>query len=119
MCYSKGPQKGQILSPYFQNKALSLIEDTDLHRKVQELDHKNKQLIRKAQSLGSITRHLKDQKKHHISTIRSLVQGSSTISPDVFRNHIKSLFKENKKQYSANTVWMATQMTQIGQSGSL
>ncbi|CAG8681159.1 7008_t:CDS:2 [Funneliformis mosseae] len=98
MRYSKGSQKGRILSLYLQNIALSNIEDTlykDLHQKVQELDHKNKQLI-----------HLKDQKKHYISTIHLLVQRSITISLVVFKNYVKSLFKENKKQYSANTVWM-------------
>ena len=82
MRYSKGSQKGRILSPYLQNKMLSLIEDTlykDVHRKVQESDHKNKQLIHKTQSLVSITRHLKDQKKHHISTIRSFHVGDVSL----------------------------------------
>ena len=65
MRYPKGSQKGQILSPYLQDKALLFIEDSlykpankllkdtnedlhklketneDLHRKVQKLDHQN------------------------------------------------------------------------------
>lgn len=118
MRYPKGSHQGQILSPYLQDKALLFIKDSsykDLHQKVQKLNDQNERLIRKTQSLGSEMRHLKEQKKHHISEIRSLVQRSSAISPNAFKNHIESIFKKNKNQYSANTIWMATQMTQIGQ----
>ncbi len=107
MCYPKGSHQGQILSPYLQDKILSFIKDSlykDLHQKVQKLNNQNERLICKTQSLGSEMCHLKEQKKNHISAIRLLVQRSSAISQNAFKNHIESIFKKNKNQYLANTI---------------
>ncbi|CAB4380068.1 unnamed protein product [Rhizophagus irregularis] len=133
MRYPKGPQRGQILSPYLQDKALSFIEDhfyksskTDesieslneankvLHQRVQKLEQ-NKQLVRRTQSLGASIRHLQNKQDHHISEIRSLVRRSTSTSPSTFKKHIKSLFKENEKHYTTDAIWLATQITQVGQ----
>ncbi|RIB18708.1 hypothetical protein C2G38_2183874 [Gigaspora rosea] len=129
MRYSKGSNKNEILSPYLQNKAQEFISQNSYKRQsvqsLKEMNHqlltnnkklnkKNDNLVSKIKSLGSTTRHLRNQKKHHISQIRSLVQRSST-SSEIFNKKMKSLFKVNKKDYSPNIIWLAIQVSQVGQ----
>lgn len=58
---------------------------------------------------------LRNQKSNHISTIRSLSCQSRQISNQVFQKKIKSIFQENKRKYTSNTIWLATSISQVGQ----
>ncbi|CAG8650668.1 12616_t:CDS:2 [Gigaspora margarita] len=90
MRYPKGPNKGEIISPYLQRKvyeyfAQSLykqkldyksLQDSNskLEKQNKKLQQKNLTLIRRTQSIGAKAQHLKSQKLKHISEIRSLVR---------------------------------------------
>jgi hypothetical protein len=131
MRYPKGPNKGKIYSPYLQNKAYESITQTlykhqptfkslqesnsKLKTDLKKLNRKNKALIKKTQSLGAQNKHLHDQKSKHISEIRSLVRSSHQTNDVEFQKQIKSIFKDNKRNYTSNTIWLATSISQVGQ----
>ncbi|PKY52833.1 hypothetical protein RhiirA4_470718 [Rhizophagus irregularis] len=131
MRYPKGPNAGKLLSPYLQTKAYNSIADSlykhhlsieslkdekdQLEMENKRLNQQTKKLIGKTKSLGAQVEHLRNQKLQHISEIRSLVQKSSTMSNDIFKNKINSLFMVNKRKYTSNTVWLVTSIAQVGE----
>ena len=131
MRYSKGANKGNIYSPYLQKKANEYINQTlykrhVTHQALQEsnakleidckkLHQKNKTLIRKTQSLGVQNMHLCHQNANRISKIRSLARQSRQITNTAFKKQLKNIFKTNKRDYSSNTIWLATNISQVGQ----
>ncbi|GBB89377.1 hypothetical protein RclHR1_16030006 [Rhizophagus clarus] len=131
MRYPKGSDSGKLLSPYLQKKAYNYIANTlykpqssneslkDAKSKLElenkKLHRQNNKLIGRTRSLGAQIGHLCNQKSHHISKIRSLVQKSSIMTEDAFKEKIKSLFMVNKRKYSSNTVWLATSIAQVGE----
>ncbi|RIB08768.1 hypothetical protein C2G38_2251808 [Gigaspora rosea] len=97
--YLKGPNKGKLISPYLQKKSYNYI--------VQSL-YKSKSDYLKAQ-------YSCDQKSKHIAEIRLLVQRSHQITNEKFRKKVKTIFNPNKKCYLSNTIWLATNVLQVGQ----
>ncbi|CAG8784719.1 18187_t:CDS:2 [Gigaspora margarita] len=69
-------------------------------------------LVKRTQSLGAKARHF----QKHISEIRSLVRHSKQITNDEFRKKVRSIFSINKKSYSSNTIWLVTNILQVGQT---
>ncbi|RIB30789.1 hypothetical protein C2G38_2151764 [Gigaspora rosea] len=95
MRYSKGFNKNEILSPYLQNKAQEFIlQNSYKHQSVQSLKEMNHQLL---------TNNKKLNKKIF------------SISPEIFNEKMKSLFKVNKRDYSPNMIWLAIRISQVGQ----
>jgi len=80
-----------------------------------KLHQKNKTLIRKTQSLGVQNMHLRHQNANRISKIRSLARQSRQITNTAFKKQLKNIFKTNKRDYSSNTIWLATNISQVGQ----
>ncbi|CAI2185751.1 4418_t:CDS:2 [Funneliformis geosporum] len=116
MRYSKGPNKGKLISPYLQNKACEYVSqnlykyqisvtslqetNNEIATKIKQLQQQNNHLIHRTQSLGVHTRHLWNQKSKHIFEIQSLVRQSQNISDTAFKNKIKSIFKINEFEYT-------------------
>ncbi|CAG8577621.1 28727_t:CDS:2 [Gigaspora margarita] len=122
MRYTKGPDKGKLLSSYLQKKAHKYISDNlyktqstndKLVRENKRLHRQTDKLIKKTQSLGARSRILYNQKSHHIMEIRSLVRNSQTISDIASKNKVKSLFKINKREYSSKTIWLASNVSEL------
>ena len=132
MRYPKGPNKGKIISPYLQRKtydylALSLYKHKSDYHSLQDsnsklkkdnkkLYQKSQKLVERTQSLGAKAQHSYDQKRKHIAEIRSLVRRSREITNEEFRRKVKSVFNLNKNNYSSNTIWLATNILQVGQT---
>ncbi|CAG8569859.1 12873_t:CDS:1 [Ambispora gerdemannii] len=86
MRYPKGPNKGNIISPYLQKKAhnyisqnlykhQSTLQDSNskLKQENKRLHRKNQALVKRTQSLGAKVQHTLNQKSKHIAEICSLV----------------------------------------------
>ncbi|CAG8824866.1 3615_t:CDS:2, partial [Gigaspora margarita] len=101
MCYSKGPDKGKLLSPYLQKKAHKYIND-NLYKTQstnESLQDTNSKLSR-------------ENKRLHRQTDK-LIKKTQSLDT-AFKNKIKSLFKINKKEYSSKSVWLASSIAQVG-----
>ncbi|PKC56929.1 hypothetical protein RhiirA1_473281 [Rhizophagus irregularis] len=104
MVYSKGDQKGEILSPYLQIKAVEFF-NSGLYKKrsftqavedkIKELEKENLQLKKNRAKLSSCI--------HSFST--QVVQAKKAN---------KSLFKEKKKKYTAEFIKLATKISNMG-----
>ncbi|CAG8459801.1 5936_t:CDS:1 [Cetraspora pellucida] len=90
--------------------------NTLLEKKNKKLHQKNTALVRRTQSLGAKAQYLQGQKSNHIAEICSLVSRSKQITNENFCDKVKSIFKLNNKSYSSNTVWLATNILQVGQA---
>ncbi|CAI2172901.1 14371_t:CDS:2 [Funneliformis geosporum] len=106
MHYSRGPNKGKIHSSYLQKKVNKYLDQT-LYR------HQNYQSLQ--DSNLHTTQHLRDQKSKCIAEIHSLVRRSKQITDEEFHKRVKSIFKLDKKSYSSNTIWLATNILQVRQ----
>ncbi|RIB15105.1 hypothetical protein C2G38_2143741 [Gigaspora rosea] len=131
MRYPKGPNEGKLISPYLQKKTYNYmvqslyksksdycsLQDSNsrLEKKIKNLVKKNQELLKRTQSLGAKAQHSRDQKSKHIAEIRSLVRRSHQITNEEFRKKVKKIFNPNKNFYSSNTIWLATNVLQVGQ----
>lgn len=131
MRYPKGPNEGKIISPYLQKKTYDYLSQSlykpksdyyslqnsnlKLKKTNNELFQKNQKLIKRTQSLGAKAQHIKHQKSKHIAEIRSLVRRSKQITNEEFREKVKTIFNPNKNFYSSNTIWLATNILQVGE----
>ncbi|RIB24662.1 hypothetical protein C2G38_2139166 [Gigaspora rosea] len=131
MRYPKGPNEGKLISPYLQKKTYNYmvqslyksksdycsLQDSNsrLEKKNKKLSQKNQELLKRTQSLGAKAQHSRDQKSKHIAEIRSLVRRSRQITNEEFRKKVKKIFNPNKNFYSSNTIWLATNVLQVGQ----
>ncbi len=132
MRYPRGTNEGNIISPYLQQKAYDYLNqsfykhhsthqflkdsNSKLEKNNKKLHQKNQTLIKRTQSLGAKVQHLQSQKSQHIAEIRSLVRRSNHITDTEFRKKIKSIFKINNREYTSNTIWLATSISQVGQT---
>jgi hypothetical protein len=85
--------------------------------KIKELEKENLQLKKDKAKLSSRIHSLsmqvvqaKKAKKRHISKIRATIQRTKKIQPNQFRCAAKSLFKEGKKEYTAEFIKLATKL---------
>ncbi|CAG8682925.1 3645_t:CDS:2, partial [Gigaspora rosea] len=102
MRYTKGQNKGNLLSPFLQNKALNFI-NSSLYK-----NHKVKQLI------GSLSQHKRKQCQH-ISRVRAAACKPLIVNSQSLKVSIQSILMKNKHQYSTYFVNLATQISQVNQ----
>ncbi|CAG8748188.1 32351_t:CDS:10 [Gigaspora margarita] len=90
------------------NSLISIMQYLkDLKKNNKKLSQKNQELLKQTQSLGA--------KAQHSSEIRLLVQRSHQITNKEFHKKVKTIFNPNKNCYSSNTIWLATNVLQVGQ----
>ncbi|PKY45847.1 hypothetical protein RhiirA4_460525 [Rhizophagus irregularis] len=106
MVYSKGDRKGEILSPHLQIKAVEFLNSglykkesstQAMEDKIKELEKENLQLKKDKAKLSSPT-----------------IQRTKKIQPNQFRCAAKSLFKEGKKEYTAEFIKLAIKISNMG-----
>ncbi|CAB4404966.1 unnamed protein product [Rhizophagus irregularis] len=131
MRYSKGLNKGNLLSPFLQNKALNFVnsslykvsQDSDsliqnnqaLQKEVSRLEHLNSKKSHKVKQLiGTISQY---KRKHcqQISKIRAAARKPLLIDSHNLKASIQAIVMKNKHHYSTNFINMVTQVSQIGQ----
>ena len=120
MRYTKGPYTGEILSKYLQKKALNYIETTIYKTPT---DQKNTQKINQSQQKHILflkkkikSLHGKVGKYYQLhKQIKLKARNPSKATKSQLKAAIHDLLLENKNEYSAKTVLMATQICQIGQ----
>ncbi|RIB24923.1 hypothetical protein C2G38_2167224 [Gigaspora rosea] len=127
MQYSKGLNKGSLLSPFLQNKALSFInsslyksgQNSDsltqsnkaLQKKIDQLehlkikkDHKIKQLV------GTLSQH-KHKQSQHISKERAAARRPLLADSQSLKASILVLIMKTKRQYTTQFISMTIQVS--------
>jgi hypothetical protein len=131
MQYSKGPNKGNLLSPFLQNKALNFInnsfykagQDLDsliqnnkaLQKQVIQLEHSNVKKNHKVKQLIGTLSQYKRKQHQHISKVRAAARKPLLANSQSLKESIKAIIMKNKHHYTTNFINMATQVSQIGQ----
>ncbi|CAG8708664.1 32226_t:CDS:2, partial [Racocetra persica] len=121
MRYSKGPKTGKVFSKYLQQKAYDFIEESLYRPKIcltksrKPSNRKVNRLTKKNKSLQNRIRKYKQMHKKKISLARSAARKKPTITNKQLKLAIQDRLMINKKQYSAGTVSMATQVCEIGE----
>ncbi|CAG8847029.1 11748_t:CDS:2, partial [Gigaspora margarita] len=97
MRYSKGPNKGDIISPYLQQKMHNHLVQTlyKRHNTHKFLKESNLRLQKENKKLDRKIRHLLSQ-----------------FTDEEFCKKVKSVFKADKKNYTSNTIWLAAKISQ-------
>ncbi|CAB4435112.1 unnamed protein product [Rhizophagus irregularis] len=120
MRYTKGSNTGEIFSKYLQKKAVNYIETTIYKTSI---DSKNIQKINQSQQNHIISLKKKLKSLHgKVSKYNQLhrqiklkAKNPSKVTKSQLKAMIHDLLLENKNEYSAKTVLMATKVCQIGQ----
>ncbi|RIB12802.1 hypothetical protein C2G38_1785321 [Gigaspora rosea] len=130
MRYKKGPNEGKLLSKYLQHKAINFIENSfcqashnieeciaatkEYNKTIESLKYKLSIIKAENKSLhGRIGKFLQIRKQH-ISYIRSNARKSPTINKKELKSVIKQQLMKTKRQYTTETIEMATKVCQIG-----
>ncbi|RIB11928.1 hypothetical protein C2G38_2202146 [Gigaspora rosea] len=102
--YSKGLNKGSLLSPFLQNKALSFI---------------NLLLYKSGQNSDSLTQRTLSQHKRkqsqHILKVRAAARRPLLADSQSLKASILALIMKTKRQYTTQFISMTTQVLQINQ----
>jgi len=130
MIYSDGKREGKILSPYLINKAKDFIIDglhkrdsssTAMRYKINLLERENRKLRKKKNVANSRIHSLtmkvvksEETKARYIKKIRSIIRKKKDISPELLRQETEKLIKENKKEYTAQFVQLAVELSHAG-----
>ncbi|CAG8816211.1 34450_t:CDS:2 [Gigaspora margarita] len=130
MIYTKGKYQGELISEYYQKKALKLLDNSlNKHesdiissiQKIKDLENKNRKLQKELEELKKqiksfkITISSKEKAKtQQISKIRSAIQKAKKVTPESFKKSAKKLFKSNNKEYSVQFLQMATEISNLG-----
>ncbi|RIB08610.1 hypothetical protein C2G38_2045009 [Gigaspora rosea] len=131
MQYSKGPNKGSLLSPFLQNKALNFINSSlcklgqdsisliqrnkTLQKEINKLEHLNIKKDHKIKQLvGSLSQYKRKRSKY-ISRIRAVASRKSLSSSQSLKASILTQLMKNKRQYTTQFINMTTRLSQINQ----
>ncbi|PKK61653.1 hypothetical protein RhiirC2_816295 [Rhizophagus irregularis] len=131
MRYSKGPNQGNLLSPFLQDKALdfvnsslyragqsssSLIQSNKaLQKQVTKLKHSNTKKNHKVRQLiGSLSQY-KRKRHQYISKVRATARRPLLVDSQTLKESIKAMIMKNKSQYTNEFINIATQISQVGQ----
>ncbi|CAG8720548.1 17132_t:CDS:2, partial [Racocetra fulgida] len=128
MTYSKGKSKGEILSPYLQNKAIEFVNSglfkhyssaNAVQDKIKQLETENNKLAKLVEKSNNELKSFrmkivraKEAKQKYISKIRSISQKKITKSQ--FKIAVKKMIKQNNNEYSSEFVRFATNISNIG-----
>ncbi|CAG8632587.1 8823_t:CDS:2 [Racocetra persica] len=104
MTYSKGKTKGEILSPYLQDKANKFVTSA------KSLSTSNSEL----RSFCMKMVRAEEAKQKYISRIQSVAQKSKKITKSQFQIAAKKMIKENNHIYTAEFVKLTTDISNIG-----
>lgn len=129
MVYSRREQEGVIISPYLQNKAMEFLNSglyqkesfiQEMKSKIKELEKENLHLNKDKANLNSRIHSLSMQviqarnaKRKQISKICSSIQKAKQIQPNQFNRAVKKLFKAKKREYTAEFVKLATNISNM------
>ncbi|CAG8772641.1 2964_t:CDS:2, partial [Dentiscutata erythropus] len=129
MIYPQGNMKGQILSPYLQNKAIEFVSSGffkhyssafNLQNKIKKLESKNKVLTKSVEQLNKKLRSFcvkivqaEKRKQQYIFKIRSVAQKSKKIKKNQFQIAAKKMIKRNNNEYTTKFVKLATEISNI------
>ncbi|RIB28832.1 hypothetical protein C2G38_1349514 [Gigaspora rosea] len=131
MRYSKGQNKGNLLSPFLQDKALSIInssfykagQDSNsliqsnkaLQKQVTQLEHLNAKKNYKIKQLTGTLSQYKYKQCQHISRVRAAACKPLIVNSQNLKATIQATLMKNKYQYSTGFINLATQISQINQ----
>ncbi|CAG8769586.1 7425_t:CDS:2, partial [Racocetra persica] len=115
MKHRNGPKASKIFSKYLQQKAYNFV--CRLNRSHIKYKKKNIQKINRLQKTKKILHgkigKSKQIRKQHISKVRSIARKAPNITDKKLKLAIQDRLMLNKKQFSAKTVSMATQICEI------